>query len=268
MRTIAIDWSGRAGPSQTKTIYLAEAARGELIRLENGRTRDQVVEHLLAEADRDPDLVVGLDFAFSLPQWYLGELGLASAKDLWRLVAEEALTPPMRRLGLARWLSVPEPPFWTTTEGHALLAPEQEFRRTDLEARTAGSRPKSVFQLVGAGQVGRGSLYGMPALDRLSAAGFRIWPFDSPGRPLALEIFPRLLTGPVHKRSALARCAYLDALPAATPPAARASEDAFDAAVSALAMDAARAELSSLSAMPAYRLEGAIWRAGPAYGSQ
>jgi predicted O-methyltransferase YrrM len=66
MRFIAIDWSGdRRGGA--KEIWLAAAAGGRLARLENGRDREQVAAHLIAEAGRDPRLVVGLDFAFSLP---------------------------------------------------------------------------------------------------------------------------------------------------------------------------------------------------------
>jgi hypothetical protein len=65
-----------------------------------------------------------------------------------------------------------------------------DFRRTEREVRVPGTQPKSVFQLVGAGQVGRGSLYGMQALHRLTGAGFRIWPFDPPALPLAVEIYP------------------------------------------------------------------------------
>lgn len=89
-------------------------------------------------------------------------------------------------------------------EGHAAVADRPQFRQTELDVRARGIRPKSVFQLVGAGQVGRGSLYGMQALHRLAAAGFRIWPFDPPGRPLVVEIFPRLLTRAVVKSNAQA----------------------------------------------------------------
>ena len=76
----------------------------------------------------------------------------------------------------------------------------------------AGSQPKSVFQLVGGGQVGRGSLYGMQALHRLAAAGFRIWPFDEGGLPLVVEVFPRLLTGLVIKSRQSERERYLSTL--------------------------------------------------------
>jgi hypothetical protein len=176
--------------------------------------------------------------------------------------ADEALTPAMRRLGLARWMNAPELPFWTTGEAHALLAPEQEFRRTEHDVRVPGTQPKSVFQLVGAGQVGRGSLYGMQALHRLTAAGFRVWPFDAAGLPLVVEIFPRVLTGPVRKNSRSERERYLTAVSMALEfrRLAAASEDAFDAAISALAMAAAVEELLALADEPDYALEGKIWQ--------
>jgi hypothetical protein len=193
-----------------------------------------------------------LDFAFSLPAWYLRERRL-TARTLWAALAEEALTPAMRRLGLARWLNTPERSFWTTGEAHRLLAPQQELRRTEREVRAPGFQPKSVFQLVGAGQVGRGSLYGMEALHRLAASGFRIWPFDAPGLPLVVEIFPRLLAGAVTGNRQRDRERYLAAL--AMPPAVRrlaaTSEDAFDTVVAGvIAQAAAWGDSSEAQAKP------------------
>ena len=231
-RLMAVDWSGRNSAEQRQAIWLAEVVAGELVRLEGGRTRTELIELLIVEADRDPNLIVGFDFAFSLPAWYLQDRQL-TPHQLWALLADEALTPAMRRYGLARWMNSPELPFWTTSEDHARLRPEQLFRRTENDMRLPGVQPKSVFQLVGAGQVGRGSLTGMQALHRLAGAGFRIWPFDPPGLPLAVEIFPRVLTGPVRKNSPSERERYLEAVP--VPPDLRrlaaAGEDAFDAAV-------------------------------------
>lgn len=260
VRIFAVDWSGRKGDEQKRTIWLCEAVGGELVRLECGRTRNELVDLLIAEAGRDPNLIVGIDFAFSLPGWYLREREL-TARKLWAVLAEDTLTPTMRRHGLARWMNVPEPPFWTTSEGHALLIGGQKFRRTEDESRVGGAQPKSVFQLVGAGQVGRGSLYGMQALHRLAAAGFRIWPFDPPGLPLAVEIFPRLLTGPVTKSSLSERERYLESVAMAPEyrRTAATSEDAFDACVSAIGMAAAVEELVALPEEPEYSLEGKIW---------
>jgi hypothetical protein len=260
-RVMAIDWSGRSGPDQRRALWLAEAVDGELVRLEGGRTRAELVELLIAEATRDPNLIVGIDFAFSLPAWYLQERQL-TARQLWALLDDEALTAAMRQLGLTRWMNRPELPFWTTGEAHAQLRPEQMFRRTEQEVRVPGVQPKSVFQLVGAGQVGRGSLHGMAALHRLADAGFRIWPFDPSGLPLVVEIFPRVLTGPVRKNSPSERERYLGTVPM-RPDLGRlaaASEDAFDAAISAVVMAARVDELRTLPDAPGYALEGKIWQ--------
>lgn len=258
---MAIDWSGRRGPDQRRFLWLAEAVDGELVRLEGGRTRAELIELLITEADRDPNLIVGVDFAFSLPAWYLQQRQL-TPRQLWALLADEALTPAMRQLGLTRWMNRPELPFWITGEAHARLAPGQSLRRTEQEVRVPGVQPKSVFQLVGAGQVGRSSLYGMGALHRLVSAGFRIWPFEASGLPLVVEIFPRVLTGPVRKNSPTERERYLGTVPMRPDlrPVAAGSEDAFDAAVSALVMAARVEELRTLPGAPGYELEGRIWQ--------
>ena len=220
-RAIAVDWSGaRAG--ERRRIWLAEACGGGLVRLEDGRSRDEVVEHLLEEAGHDPRLVAGLDFAFSLPEWFLRERGVQDAAGAWKLVAREGES----------WLADPKPPFWrsrrTTTDG---------FRRTEREC---GGRPKSVFQLVGAGQVGTGSLRGIPFLPRLRER-FAIWPFDKPRLPLLVEIYPRLHLDGTNDHP---------------------NEHARDAAAAALATSRWAGDWRRLPRDPAYALEGRIWDAG------
>jgi len=224
LRAVAVDWSG-ARSGERRTIWLAEAAGGRLVRLECGRSREEVVEHLLDEAARDPDLVAGLDFAFSFPAWFLTANGIAEVDQAWDLAAR----------GPEEWLRAPQAPFW-----RARKPPGQEaFRRTELEC---GGRPKSVFQLVGAGQVGTGSLRGMPFLARLRER-FAMWPFDEPRLPLLVEIYPRL---------------YLDGLGAREYP----NEHARDAAVSALAMSGWSGDWRRLPRTPEYSLEGRIWHPG------
>lgn len=73
-RVIAVDWSGAVTGAKSK-IWLAEVRDGRLTRLEPGRDRDEIVEHLIAEATRDSDLVVGLDFALLFPLLVCGEPG-------------------------------------------------------------------------------------------------------------------------------------------------------------------------------------------------
>jgi hypothetical protein len=106
----------------------------------------------------------------------------------------------------------------------------------------------------------------MPHLTTLRAAGFSIWPFDPPALPLAVEIYPRELTGPLRKSRTSSRRLYLSTRLDAQDPAwldvAAASEDAFDAAVSAVRMSENAAAFGQLPADVGerLRLEGAIWR--------
>lgn len=256
-RVIAVDWSGDRRRPHRK-IWLAEVADGELRRLESGRNREALTEHLIAEARENPELVIGLDFAFSLPAWYLAELGLRSAPELWDLVAREG----------ERWLQECSLPFWGRP-GRKRPDLEEHLRRTEREApATGGIRPKSVFQIGGAGAVGTGSLRGMPTLKRLREAGLAIWPFDSSRYPLVIEIYPRLLTGPVDKGNQASReghlAQYANRLGSLATIAAS-SEDAFDAVISALVMDDSGAEFAKLSRPTDQDLirEGLIWTCLP-----
>jgi hypothetical protein len=253
-RIIAVDWSGARAGAHRK-IWLAEARGEQLLRLESGRSRDDVATHLVEEARGDPYLVVGLDFAFSLPAWFLRERELKTAGELWRLADREA----------EGWLERCEHPFWGRP-GRGRPDLEEHYRRTDRDVPSVGGiRPKSPFQIGGAGAVGTGSLRGMPILHRLSERGFRIWPFDAVGFPLAVEIYPRLLTGPVRKSSARHRAAELGRrfpqLSATQRAVAASSEDAFDAAISALQMAKQAHEFANLAQArdPVDLLEGRIW---------
>src|SRR5205085_11918962 len=141
-RSIGIDWSGIGGADQRKTIFVAEVKSEALTRPPtNGRTRKEVVDWLIAEASDDPRMIVGLDFGFSLPSWYLTSLGITTARELWNRLADERLTPRMEQLGLADWLKDPEPPFWSASKAASGLQPGQEYRRTELELHAPGTQP-------------------------------------------------------------------------------------------------------------------------------
>lgn len=254
--TLAVDWSGAARGAEGR-LWLAEVREQRIVRLECGRSRAQLVRHLQECAAREPELALGLDFGFAFPAWFTRELGVASARELWRIVAargEEWLArcaPPFfGRKGARRPPHDPERPLW---------------RRTELEhLPMRGIAPKSVFQIGGAGAVGTGSLRGMPLLLELERAGFAVWPFAAARAPFAAEIYPRWFTGPVRKSSPRARSLHLAShpLPAAEElvERARASEDAFDAALSALALSGARAPDDPRELDALFRLEGRIWR--------
>jgi len=208
------------------------------------------------QASAGEELAVGLDFAFSLPAWYLRILGVAGAPELWDAASVDGES----------WLSACQAPFWGR-KGAAKPGNQEHFRRTELEVPPVGPgaiRPKSVFQIGGAGAVGTGSIRGMALLARLRREGFSIWPFDQGGWPRVVEIYPRLLTGPVAKSVQSARTEYLTRLgwpaDAALRERAASTEDAFDAAVSALSMDEHKEDLAAPPPVPEIAaLEGWIW---------
>lgn len=255
VRIIAIDWSGAKSRPQSK-IWLAEVREGELVRLESGRDRQKVIGHLIDESRSDPDMIVGLDFAFSLPEWFVVDrCGATSIEELWRVVADRG----------EDWLDRCEPPFWGRPE-RSRPDLHRHFRRTEeLASEPAGSQPKSVFQIGGAGAVGTGSIRGMPHLLSLREAGFSIWPFHESSTPLVVEIYPRLLTGKVTKSDHASRETYLregfPEIPSRLARVASASDDAFDAAISSVVMARHMDDLRALtrSTDPTVLLEGRIW---------
>ena len=105
----------------------------------------------------------------------------------------------------------------------------------------------------------------MPHLATLRSEGFSIWPFHEVQTPLVIEIYPRLLTHQVNKSDFDARQKYLaerfPEIDNALACKAASSEDAFDAAVSALVMGRHVDEISSLtrSQDPTALIEGRIW---------
>jgi Protein of unknown function (DUF429) len=251
MQTIAVDWSGRERGS-AEAIWFARVRDEALVELENGMDRAEVIAHVIAAAARERDTVVGLDFAFAFPAWYAERRGWTTGRAVWNAMRGEA----------EMLLAACEPPFWGRPG-----RPAQQVGAPLRESEAAlPAVPKSVFQIGGAGAVGTGSLRGMRHLADLADAGFAIWPFHDPGRPMALEIYPRALTGPVLKSRHRARREYLarrfGAQDEVMRERAAGSEDAFDAAVSALVMARHRDELAALEPAPPGsrpRLEGAIW---------
>jgi hypothetical protein len=111
-----------------------------------------------------------------------------------------------------------------------------------------------VFQLAGPGHVGTGSLRGMPFLADLLDAGFSVWPFQEPSNHVVIEIYPRILTRTVVKRSPAARALFLD-----NPEFASFTKEWRAKAV--FVMNKHLHELKSLKMTtdPDFILEGIIW---------
>ncbi len=309
-RLVAVDWSGDKGPGQKKKIWAGVWTRGGrgkvaggTVRLETGRTRAQLVDWLIAMAAKTPRMVVSIDCCFSYPAWFLREHGCATVFDFWRHVAsgegERWLCDASESRDVRFWGKPHKRPAMFSGEGYASM-----MRATDWENKVAfgggdearaalmrGITPKSPFQIGGSGSVGTGSLRAMEWLLALHEAGFRVWPFEdaalSPGpthhgetvmpraQPLLVEMYTRLLTGPVAKSNEAARTAYLKrrgfeepglygALPRSVAAGARGSEDGFDALVCCVEMVRWQAEFAGLRATAdeRLRLEGITWRPG------
>ena len=304
-RVVAIDWSGdRSAAGQRRKIWAGVwtarepgGVHGGTVRLETGRTRVELADRLISLARETPRMVVGVDFCFSYPAWFVEEHGARTGPEFWRIVAEHG----------ERWLAreCAEARFWGRVGPCRSGKKPEEFcgdagalrmlRRADeackvrariidpgQSANVKGIAPKSPFQIGGAGAVGTGTLRGIPELERLHEAGFRVWPFEHPAlgagqreaRPLLVEIYPRLLTGEVHKGNAKARQEYLAkkrredpayrSLSATVMTRARGSEDAFDALVSVMEMVERRESFLALRKAKdkVTLLEGAVWGAG------
>lgn len=200
-RFVAIDWSGARG-ERLPGIAVAVAEAGETPpRLvppphNRGWSREDV-ENLIVELGGAGRTLIGADFSFSLPFLDKGRYfraGPACARDVWRLVDEvsaddahlyarrfvedDRFVPLFRRPGLAG-------------DGFS-----PRLRVTEAHCRAAGFGPaESVYNLVGAAQVGLGSLSGMRMLNRLdSRTGLAVWPFKAPekGQSCLVEMYTRL----------------------------------------------------------------------------
>ena len=293
-RLVAVDWSGDKGAGQRKKIWAGVWTRGGKgkvlggrVTLESGRTREELMDWLLAMARETPAMVVSIDCCFSYPAWFLREHGCGTVFEFWRHVAAGHGE---------QWLcSGEDERFWGRTKRPAQFSGEgypRMMRRTDMDnkvefgggdqvraALMKGIQPKSPFQIGGSGSVGTGSLRAMEWLLKLWEHGFRVWPFEDAalgeGRPLLVEMYTRLLTGPVAKSNEVARTEYLRArkvtdaglyagLPRGVVTAARGSEDGFDALVCLLEMVRWQGDFAGLRATEdaALRLEGITWRPG------
>jgi hypothetical protein len=259
---IAIDWSGDAtAAGQRRKIVAATVRDGRVIEVESGRTRAEVVARVHATANAAAPtnaggpVFVGFDFSFSVPHWFARDNGCRSVDAVWAFVAERG----------EAWLRECPPPFWGRPGTRCTIETHDRFRACEHRLREQHRQPKSLFQVGGAGAVGTGSLRGMPWLAWLRARGVAIWPFDPVGRTTALEVYPSLHAS-VATNDRRGRAAHLDSVPAtvlAGPDrrAAIASDDAFDAVVTALAMWERRDTLLSLPVATdeITLLEGDVW---------
>jgi hypothetical protein len=242
-------------------------------------------------------MVVGVDCCFSFPAWFLEEHGCKTVYEFWERVAAGKGEEWLHRecedgrfwgvRGSARTGKRPAEfcgdglrRMMRMTDYENKISVREEGGDAERAAKMFGITPKSPFQIGGSGSVGTGGLRAMPWLMKLREAGFRIWPFESSflrrdkAQPLLVEMYTRLLTGPVKKSNAVARREYLlnrkkaDAayagLSRRVVEKAQGSEDAFDALVCCVEMVRWRSEFARLRATPdaVLKLEGETWRPG------
>ncbi len=229
-------------------MWLAVAEGGRLVALETGRDRAQTSARLAELVFEEPDTAIGLDFCFSAPAWFLEAHGMRSAGELWRWAARQAERNP-------RFVRELPEPFWGPSVRARPAAAGVPLRRTERQLGVPGAHPSSFFKVSGPGSVGAQALLGMPELLTLCDCGIAVWPFDVPRLPVAVEVFPRALahllapdaarrTGADARAVVVAR--HADAF-GDLAGVAEGNQDAFDAAVSALALDGARDLIGQLA---------------------
>jgi hypothetical protein len=94
IRVIAVDWSG-AKRHPEKKIWRAEFRDAAPIPPESGLNHDAIVDYLIQAKSTSTTIFVGLDFAFSYPEWFVRKLRmlirprvLANSKRTRREVAD------------------------------------------------------------------------------------------------------------------------------------------------------------------------------------
>jgi len=197
-RFAAIDWSGARG-SRHKGIAIAMAEAGggapRLVRPGHAWSRSEVLDWLLAEAERAPTLF-GFDISAAPPflargSYLPGDPEIpCDAKSFWAYVDSVCEDED---LGAASFLE-------RRHRRHFYFGTADGVKRDYLHHRaceqafnaTGGGKASTVYDAIGAGQVAKASFSGMRLLHRLGGR-VPVWPFDP--RPdegsLVVEIYTR-----------------------------------------------------------------------------
>ncbi len=209
--TACIDWSG-AAVEHPPGLALATMAAGQSPRLVTPQmhaprsgarwSRRKLGEWLQHQGDSVADVLVGIDMSFALPfadagayfpGWHASP---PNARALWSTVDAMAQSSP--HLGADAFIDHPAiaPHFRRHggRTGAAFGGGIGRLRVVEAAQRMSGeAQSASVFNLVGAAQVGKSSLSGMRMLNGLSNR-IPVWPFDPvPARgPLIVEIYTTL----------------------------------------------------------------------------
>lgn len=197
---IGIDWSGAR---RANGIAVAECRTGHeaprLVPPPAARwTRTDLLDWLARRLDGRDRVLVGLDFAFSLPfdraAAYFPESAGAAVFDLWALVdRHSAGSEDFYAGGFASHPGIAAGYWRSGPKAAGYVLPT---RRTEDACRADGAgSPESPYKLIGAKQVGLGALAGMRVLNALRRrATVAFWPFQpiDDAEAVCVEIYPRL----------------------------------------------------------------------------
>lgn len=186
---VGIDYSGRGRPGDAlrQIRVAAEQADGSVGLIPNphdgrGRWSRQDLAHWLDKRLNEPaPCIVGIDHAFSFPQSFLNDRDLSTWDEFLDWFDAQW---PTREMALK-----------DLVEKHGAY-PTRDLRLTERWTSSA----KSVFQLVGQGNVGCSTHCGIPWLAwlrRRHRERLHFWPFDglspTPDRSVIAEVYPSVL---------------------------------------------------------------------------
>lgn len=241
---VMIDWSaanrrGRRG-GEPNGIWVALAEGGAPAQVVPHATRGEATTAVTATLRRLRDagarVLVGWDLVLGYPEGTAAAIGADAAGSLpwratWEVLCAQIVDDEENRsnrfavaAALNRRMGLPPGPFWGLPQQagprpgllptkspfpHALPSGRvlTEYRAVERMLRAAGHKPKSAWQLYGAGSVGSQGLTGIPRVaalraDPMLAEVSAVWPFETGfnADPLAgglqivhAEIYPSLL---------------------------------------------------------------------------
>lgn len=205
---IAVDWSGARGPrlpGLQVAISVPGSSAPRLVDPPHEKTwsRQALFDYLIREAPKNGPVLAGFDMSVAFPFCDLGcyfpglDTSPADAFTLWREVEEVCHKAPDFYARPYTKPGRPEAEYFNANGYRGKKYDVSRLRVTDRQC-LKWTRPSSVFNGVGPGSVGTGSLAGMRffhAMKQYADLRIAIWPFDriSGREQLVLcEIFPRV----------------------------------------------------------------------------
>jgi len=216
---IIVDWSAAEGKKTgEQSVWIGVAKRDARFRpafeSHNPATRSEgeaLIRKLVSEAMRRGERVfIGFDFALGYPAGTAARLKLDGQPwaEMWKFLGAEVKDKPdntNNRFAVAnkmnRLMTDGPRPFWgapakqvqtwlSATKPEDAYAGTAEFRATEEAAIKGKQRPKSVWQMHGAGVVGGQTMLGIAMLSRLVdewGPTVAVWPFGTGWRALAAD---------------------------------------------------------------------------------